>query len=29
LFRFNVEATVGRNLIASGSLTLAQVEGGA
>jgi 3-hydroxyacyl-[acyl-carrier-protein] dehydratase len=29
LFRFNVEATVGRHLIASGSLTLAQVEGGA
>jgi 3-hydroxymyristoyl/3-hydroxydecanoyl-(acyl carrier protein) dehydratase len=29
LFRFNVEAAVGRNLIASGSLTLALVEGGA
>jgi len=29
LFRFNVEATVGRNLIASGSLTLAQAEEGA
>lgn len=29
LFRFNVEATVGRNLIATGSLTLAQVEGAA
>jgi 3-hydroxyacyl-[acyl-carrier-protein] dehydratase len=29
LFRFNVEATVGRNLIASGSLTLALVEGSA
>ena len=27
LFRFNVEATAGRNLIASGSLTLAMVEG--
>jgi len=27
LHRFNVEATVGRNLIASGSLTLALVEG--
>jgi 3-hydroxymyristoyl/3-hydroxydecanoyl-(acyl carrier protein) dehydratase len=27
LFRFNVEATVGRNLIASGALTLALVEG--
>jgi 3-hydroxyacyl-[acyl-carrier-protein] dehydratase len=27
LFRFNVEATVGRNLIASGFLTLALVEG--
>jgi 3-hydroxymyristoyl/3-hydroxydecanoyl-(acyl carrier protein) dehydratase len=26
LFRFNVEATVGRNLVASGSLTLAMVE---
>jgi 3-hydroxymyristoyl/3-hydroxydecanoyl-(acyl carrier protein) dehydratase len=26
LFRFNVEATVGRNLIASGNLTLAMVE---
>ena len=26
LFRFNVEATAGRNLIASGSLTLAMVE---
>jgi 3-hydroxyacyl-[acyl-carrier-protein] dehydratase len=26
LFRFNVEATVGRNLIASGSLTLALIE---
>jgi 3-hydroxymyristoyl/3-hydroxydecanoyl-(acyl carrier protein) dehydratase len=25
LFRFNVEATVGRNLIASGSLTLARI----
>jgi 3-hydroxymyristoyl/3-hydroxydecanoyl-(acyl carrier protein) dehydratase len=29
LFRFSVEAAVGRNLIASGSLTLALVEGGA
>jgi 3-hydroxymyristoyl/3-hydroxydecanoyl-(acyl carrier protein) dehydratase len=29
LFRFSVEAAVGRNLIASGTLTLAQVEGGA
>jgi len=29
LFRFNVEATAGRNLIASGSLTLALVEGAA
>lgn len=29
LFRFNVEATVGRNVIASGALTLALVEGGA
>jgi 3-hydroxymyristoyl/3-hydroxydecanoyl-(acyl carrier protein) dehydratase len=29
LFRFNVEATVGRNLIATGSLTLALVGGGA
>jgi 3-hydroxyacyl-[acyl-carrier-protein] dehydratase len=29
LFRFNVEATVGRSLIATGSLTLALVEGGA
>lgn len=29
LFRFNVEATVGRNVIASGSLTLAQIAGGA
>jgi beta-hydroxyacyl-ACP dehydratase FabZ len=29
LFRFNVEATAGRNLIAVGSLTLALVEGGA
>jgi 3-hydroxyacyl-[acyl-carrier-protein] dehydratase len=27
LFRFQVEALVGRNLIASGSLTLARVEG--
>ncbi len=27
LFRFNVETTAGRNLIASGSLTLAMVEG--
>jgi 3-hydroxymyristoyl/3-hydroxydecanoyl-(acyl carrier protein) dehydratase len=27
LFRFNVEASAGRNLIACGSLTLAQVEG--
>jgi 3-hydroxymyristoyl/3-hydroxydecanoyl-(acyl carrier protein) dehydratase len=27
LFRFHVEATVGRNLVASGSLTLALVEG--
>ena len=27
LHRFNVEATAGRNLIASGSLTLAMVEG--
>ena len=27
LFRFNVEATAGRNLVASGSLTLAMVEG--
>lgn len=27
LFRFQVEATAGRNLIASGSLTLAMVEG--
>jgi 3-hydroxymyristoyl/3-hydroxydecanoyl-(acyl carrier protein) dehydratase len=27
LFRFNVEAFVNRNLIASGSLTLALVEG--
>jgi 3-hydroxyacyl-[acyl-carrier-protein] dehydratase len=27
LFRFNVEATAGRNLVASGSLTLARVEG--
>ena len=29
LFRFNVEAVVGRNVIATGSLTLAMVEGGA
>ena len=29
LFRFNVEAAVGRNLIATGSLTLALVGGGA
>jgi 3-hydroxyacyl-[acyl-carrier-protein] dehydratase len=29
LFRFNVEATAGRNLIAVGSLTLALVESGA
>ncbi len=29
LFRFNVEAIVGRNVIASGALTLALVEGGA
>jgi 3-hydroxyacyl-[acyl-carrier-protein] dehydratase len=29
LFRFNVEAAVGRNLVATGSLTLALVEGGA
>jgi 3-hydroxymyristoyl/3-hydroxydecanoyl-(acyl carrier protein) dehydratase len=29
LFRFNVEAAVGRNLIATGSLTLALVEGSA
>ena len=29
LFRFNVEAAVGRNLIATGSLTLALVEDGA
>jgi 3-hydroxymyristoyl/3-hydroxydecanoyl-(acyl carrier protein) dehydratase len=29
LFRFAVEASAGRNLIASGSLTLALVEGGA
>jgi 3-hydroxymyristoyl/3-hydroxydecanoyl-(acyl carrier protein) dehydratase len=29
LFRFTVEATAGRNLIASGSLTLALVEGAA
>ena len=29
LFRFTVEATVGRNLIASGSLTLALVKGAA
>lgn len=29
LFRFNVEATVGRNVIASGALTLAQIEGAA
>jgi 3-hydroxymyristoyl/3-hydroxydecanoyl-(acyl carrier protein) dehydratase len=28
LFRFKVEATVGRHLIASGTLTLALVEGG-
>jgi 3-hydroxyacyl-[acyl-carrier-protein] dehydratase len=28
LHRFNVEVTAGRNLIASGSLTLAMVEGG-
>jgi len=27
LFRFNVEATVGRNLVASGLLTLALIEG--
>ena len=27
LFRFNVEATAGRNLVASGSLTLAMVDG--
>jgi 3-hydroxyacyl-[acyl-carrier-protein] dehydratase len=27
LFRFNVEATVARNVIASGSLTLARMEG--
>jgi len=29
LFRFNVEATAGRNLIASGTLTLALVDGNA
>jgi 3-hydroxyacyl-[acyl-carrier-protein] dehydratase len=29
LFRFNVEANAGRNVIATGSLTLALVEGGA
>jgi len=29
LFRFSVEATAGRHLIASGSLTLALIEGGA
>jgi 3-hydroxyacyl-[acyl-carrier-protein] dehydratase len=29
LFRFHVEATAGRNLVASGALTLAQIEGGA
>jgi len=29
LSRFNVEASVGRRLIASGTITLAQVEGGA
>jgi 3-hydroxymyristoyl/3-hydroxydecanoyl-(acyl carrier protein) dehydratase len=27
LFRFNVEATAGRNLVASGSITLALVSG--
>ena len=29
LFRFEVEATAGRNVIACGSLTLARIEGGA